>query len=217
MTPAEYDAWYDTDRGRWIGETEYRLLSAMLAPSHGESVLDVGCGTGWFARRMAADGQSCLTGVDLDFPSLAFARQRRADIACVQADACRLPFGDNSFERVMSVAALNFVADWPQALAEIVRVANRRFAVGLLHRHSLLWLAKGREDDDGDYRGAHWHSRREILGALTGLPVEHVRIRSAVLFPGGSPMARFAERHLPQTVPFGALIVVAADKRHDGV
>lgn len=26
MNPAEYDAWYDTPRGRWIGETELQLL-----------------------------------------------------------------------------------------------------------------------------------------------------------------------------------------------
>lgn len=32
MNPADYDAWYDSERGRWIGETEYRLLLNALAP-----------------------------------------------------------------------------------------------------------------------------------------------------------------------------------------
>ena len=32
MQPEQYEAWYTTPRGTWIGEEEYRLLDAMLAP-----------------------------------------------------------------------------------------------------------------------------------------------------------------------------------------
>jgi len=32
MTPERYDAWYETPRGRWIGEIEYRLLVELLRP-----------------------------------------------------------------------------------------------------------------------------------------------------------------------------------------
>lgn len=53
MNPAEYDAWYDTDSGRWIGDIEYRLMTELLKPEAGESILDVGCGSGWFTRRFA--------------------------------------------------------------------------------------------------------------------------------------------------------------------
>lgn len=31
MRPAGYDAWHDSDRGRRIGETAYRLLLSLLA------------------------------------------------------------------------------------------------------------------------------------------------------------------------------------------
>lgn len=60
MTPAEYDAWHDTDLGRRIGETEHRLLTELLTPQFSDRVLDVGCGTGWFTRRMAG-----LAGVEV--------------------------------------------------------------------------------------------------------------------------------------------------------
>jgi hypothetical protein len=31
VTAQQYDAWYGTPRGAWIGETEYRLLCRLLA------------------------------------------------------------------------------------------------------------------------------------------------------------------------------------------
>lgn len=67
----------------------------------------------------------------------------------MEADACCLPFANDSFRKVMSVTALCFTADWPQALSEIVRVTSDRFAVGVLNRHSLLWWKKGRIDPFG--------------------------------------------------------------------
>lgn len=107
-----------------------------------------------------------VTGVDVDDNALDFARQRSGPAVCyVQGDACRLPFPDQSFDQVISITALCFVADWPRALAEIVRVTRRRFVLDLLNRHSLLWLDKGRSGGQDAYRGAHWHSRRE-LGAF---------------------------------------------------
>jgi len=56
VTPERYDAWYDTPRGRWIGGVEWPLLRSALELRAGDSVLDVGCGTGWFTRRVAAEG-----------------------------------------------------------------------------------------------------------------------------------------------------------------
>lgn len=42
MKPAEYDAWYDSPRGRWIGQAEYQLLLDQLVPKPGDNVLDTG-------------------------------------------------------------------------------------------------------------------------------------------------------------------------------
>ncbi|MFZ5786019.1 MAG: hypothetical protein ACOY3Y_06220 [Acidobacteriota bacterium] len=48
MDADEYDRWYETPRGRWIGERETAFLLDALQPRPGESVLDAGCGTGYF-------------------------------------------------------------------------------------------------------------------------------------------------------------------------
>ena len=212
MIPADYDAWYDSPRGSWIGHAEYHLmLSELAAPSEGR-LLDVGCGTGWFTRRLAALPNLQVTGLDLDPEFLAFARGHDPRSTYLQADALALPFADNSFDYVLSVAALCFTADWQKAVSEIVRVTRKRFAIDLLNRHSLLWFDKGRHGGSGAYRGAHWLSPTEFRAGFEGLPVANVRARSAIFLPSGNGVARMAERLLPGCLPWGGLMVLSGDK-----
>lgn len=209
MTPDEYDAWYDTPRGRWIGNTEWALLRSALELRAGDSVLDVGCGTGWFTRRAAADGAR-VVGLDVDEGALDFARRHSPEqVEYVRGDAARLPFEDRSFDKVMSVAALCFVQQWPHAIAEIVRVSRGPFALGLLNRNSLLWLQKGGGGGLGAYRGAHWHTTSEVAGVLRRLPVAEVRYSFAVFLPGGSAAAQMTEWALPAALPFGSFMIAS--------
>ena len=197
MTPEQYNAWYDTPRGRWTGEVEWALLRSALELRPGDSVLDVGCGTGHFTRRAAADGAR-VVGLDIDERALEFARGRSPEtVQFLPGDATCLPFDDRSFDEVMSVTALCFVPQWQKAVAEIVRVSRRRFALGLLNRNSLLWLQKGRGGGSGAYRGAHWHTVAEIAAVLRSLPVTDVRYSFGVYLPGGGAAARVIERALP--------------------
>ena len=210
MNPAEYDAWYDTPRGRWIGETELALLQRLLNGKPGDSILDVGCGTGWFTRRLTTAGLT-TTGLDPNPEWLAFARAQGGGERYIEGNALSLPFADASFDLVVSVTALCFVADWPRALSQIVRIARRRFVLGLLNRHSLLYLQKRRHGGSGAYQGAHWHTQDEVLEALASLPVANVKVRTAVFLPSGSGLARAAENALPQTLPFGSFLAVSGE------
>jgi SAM-dependent methyltransferase len=212
MTPADYDAWYDTPRGRWVGETEFRLVRRQLGPQPGETLLDVGCGSGWFTRRFAAeiarDKGWNVTGLDRDPAMLAFARAHGRDERYLVGDARALPFADASFDRVIAIASLCFVADEGRALAEIVRVARRGFAVGWLNRHS-LWHR--RHAGRPAYRGAAWHTAEEVRALFAGLPVASLRLSSAVLLPGGGPFARLVESLAPARTTFGALLLATGE------
>ena len=48
---AAYDTWYRTEKGQWIGDAEFSLLMKLLHPIANQSLLDVGCGTGYFTQR----------------------------------------------------------------------------------------------------------------------------------------------------------------------
>lgn len=212
MDPAGYDAWYATPRGRWIGETEYALAARALDARPGDSLLDVGCGTGWFSRRAAADGLA-VTGLDPDPQSLDFARANgRPAQDWVRGDARALPFADASFDHVLSIAALCFIDDERQAVAECVRVARRRFAIGWLNRASLLYRQKGQGGGSGAYRGARWHTAAEVGALFAGLPVRHLRLRSAVFLPSASRPARCLEWGVPGVLPWGGLLLATGEK-----
>ena len=204
MTPDDYDGWYATSRGRWIGEAEYQRAASLLDASPGDTLLDVGSGTGWFSRRAAADGL-VVTGVDPKRAWIEYARQNSGTaLSWVEGDARRLPFADRSFDHVLSIAALCFVDDERRAVSECVRVARKRFVIGWLNRSSLLYWQKGRRGGRGAYRGARWHMRREIVALLDGLPVRKLVVRSAILLPSGGRIARAIEGLVPASVAWGA-------------
>lgn len=217
MQAEEYDAWYRSGRGAWIGGIEQRLLVDLLVPRRGETVLDVGCGTGYFTRGLADEAAvAWAAGADLDLAMVRFAAAR-GRAACLVADGQRLPFADRSFDLVISVTALCFMRDARSALLEMLRVARRRVAIGLLNRNSLLWFARGRHGGRGAYRGAHWHTRREVERLFAGQPAQNLMLRTAILLPGGGRLARRLEPHLSRLAPrCGAFLAAAADVAPEG-
>lgn len=116
-SPAQYDAWYSTPRGRWIGETEFGLLARHVNEVPGAGVIDVGCGTGRFSRRFADAGFN-VTGIDIDAASVEFARSKSdGQGSFLVGDARQLAFPDRSFDYPES-AALGRVStgQWPRQL-----------------------------------------------------------------------------------------------------
>lgn len=209
---AEYEAWYETARGRWIGETEFTLLREMLCPEPDASLIDVGCGTGFFTRLFATEVRGAVVGIDPDEDALLFARNH-----AVRGEGYRggkaesLPFSDGEFDFCVSVAALCFIPEEKQAVKEMLRVTRRRFAIGLLNRRSLLWWKKGRGEDTGSYRGAHWHTPREARSLFEGLAIENLKLRSAIILPGGGRFARWVERFWPRSWLCGAFLCVSGE------
>lgn len=211
-TAQQYDAWYYTSRGAWIGEIEFRLLRELLRAERGKSLLDVGCGTGYFTRRFVGEADLQTVGLDRNAPWLNFARAHGAgsERYCL-GSAESLPFADRSFDYSVSVTALCFVEDTRRAIEQMLRVTRTRFAIGLLNRHSLLYLQKGRAGGSGAYRGARWHTGLEIRMLLEGLPAANLRVRSAVFLAGGGPFARSVERLIPYRLLLGSFVVIAGD------
>lgn len=94
-----------------------------VAPSQGESVLDIACGTGVVARLAQHRGHAGrLVGIDLNTAMLAVARAKSAGVEWIEGSALDLPFDTNSFDVVLCQLGLQFFPDRPLALKEMVRV-----------------------------------------------------------------------------------------------
>jgi ubiquinone/menaquinone biosynthesis C-methylase UbiE len=82
-----------------------RIVDLVLAGRNAVDALDAGCGTGFLSLELAVRGHR-VTGVDFAPAMLAEARrkatERGASIRFEEADAERLPFGDRSFDIVVS-------------------------------------------------------------------------------------------------------------------
>lgn len=87
-------------------------------------VLDVGCGTGMLAGRLATAGLDVI-GVDPSKGMLDVMASDAKAAHAVRGSGGRLPFGDATFDLVLTVAALHHVADPAEVritLMEMVRV-----------------------------------------------------------------------------------------------
>jgi demethylmenaquinone methyltransferase/2-methoxy-6-polyprenyl-1,4-benzoquinol methylase len=83
--------------------------------------LDVCCGTGDIAARLARTGAE-VTGLDFSHEMLSVGRQRFPGITFMQGDAMALPFPDQSFRIVTMGYGLRNLARWEKGLAELARV-----------------------------------------------------------------------------------------------
>jgi SAM-dependent methyltransferase len=90
------------------------------------TALDVGCGTGALATRLAGVGYE-MVGVDPSEGMLEVLRERTPGIRAVRGSGTALPFEDESFDLVYCVAVMHHIAD-PEGvrrtLSEMVRVAR---------------------------------------------------------------------------------------------
>ena len=94
---------------RWLGDLR------------GLRVLDVAGGDGYWAGLARRRGAHAVS-VDLSRPKMLRGQRLAGPPALVEADALALPFADGSFDRVMSICAIEHFDDGEAALDEMARV-----------------------------------------------------------------------------------------------
>jgi len=120
--------------------TRSRLLST-LAPQPGETVLEVGPGTGYYTLDVAdwvkPDGEVDILDLQpemLDHTMRRAGERGLANVTPTQSDATSLPFGDGTYDAAYLVTVLGEIPDQDAALRELARVLKPggRLVVGEL-------------------------------------------------------------------------------------
>jgi SAM-dependent methyltransferase len=160
---ARYEGWY-SGPGRHADTLERRLLAKLLRTfPQACTALEIGCGTGHFARWLAAQNLQ-VTGLDISAPMLAEARKLNG-LSYLEGDALDLPFGERSFDLAVLITTLEFVSDPLAALAEAVRIARQGVILGVLNRWSLL-ARSYRATGKPLWRSAHFFSPFELANLV---------------------------------------------------
>jgi ubiquinone/menaquinone biosynthesis C-methylase UbiE len=110
-------------------------LIAYLGIEKGDDVLDLGCGAGGISEYISDETGAHVTGLDYAESGIATAINRteskRDRLTFVQGDMNSLEFPEQSFDQVISLDTIYWVADIDEALASIVRLIKPRGKLGI--------------------------------------------------------------------------------------
>lgn len=140
----------DTERGQ-VTQTAAQIYDEFFVPAlfqewtphiadraqikAGQTVLDVACGTGILARKVAkcVGANGTVIGLDVNNGMLDVARQTAPQISWRQGVAEDLPFDDNYFDAVVSQFGLMFFENRQKAISEMLRVlrSNQRLVIAV--------------------------------------------------------------------------------------
>ena len=96
---------------------------AIARPKEDESVLDIGCGSGWLLGALGRHGMRRVYGVDLSRGQyLKGKRTRGLQIGFAEGDAYRLPFKESSLDVVLMTEVLEHLESPVVTLKEAARV-----------------------------------------------------------------------------------------------
>lgn len=223
-------------RGRTAAHARLvRRFLAFIPLRAGDTVLEVGSGTGSVLRHMATrvGARGRVVGVDRSSALVRTAGRllrdhpRRARIALRVADGTRLPFRTGRFDATLAVTVLLHVADPLRVVREMARVTRPGGRVAAQDQDfgAVVVTHPDRELTERILEGVTAHlypepwSGRRLVGLLRSAGLEHVRLRTDVYQDTTlRPYTKaFLERRAENAVRFGLVPASGAQRWLDGI
>ncbi len=204
-----YEKWLEKPNTRQALQLELQLMRDMLKPTAGDSLVDIGCGTGVCMETFLELGLK-VTGLDASTYALDIALDKTGhQVDYYKGFAEDLPFDDNSFNHACLFTTLEFVDDPQKALAEAFRVANDRVFIGVLNRYALKGVERRVKGifNASIYNRARffsvWELKHMIFELLGKVPVSW-RTVCQLPSPSGRIASSLDQSKWLQRCPFGA-------------
>ena len=184
----KYDAWYDSEEGRPLYESELACLRPLVEDAP-RPILEVGVGTGRFAMHFPD-----VTGIDPSLNSLRIAEKR--GVKTVHGYGENLPFGDETFGCILIIVTLCFVERPLDVLREAKRVLRKEgnIIIGLVPKDSPWGNSYEEKKRAGHsfYSNARFYTLKDVENMLQVAGLKISRIRSTLLQRPDEPR-RFEE------------------------
>jgi ubiquinone/menaquinone biosynthesis C-methylase UbiE len=173
----KYDAWYDSDEGMIIYESEFLCLTSLIEDIS-FPMLEIGVGTGRFAMRFPD-----IIGVDPSVNALKIAKSR--GLKTLQAIGEDLPFDDKTFKYVLIIVTLCFAEDPLAMLKEAKRVlrTDGYIIIGIVPKDSPWGLFYEEKKKNGHpfYSHSNFYTLRDVEAFLKTLDMQITAISSTLL------------------------------------
>jgi ubiquinone/menaquinone biosynthesis C-methylase UbiE len=175
---------------------EERRLACHLATFGGKDVVDLGCGTGRWLRKLETLRPKSLTGVDFSHEMLDQARPKCAPTTkLLEADCINSPLHSGAADRILASFLLSYLLDLPAFARESARILRNKGSILISDLHfntaSYGWRRTFRAG------GAVFEieTQRYTLTYLVGV-MQHAGFRLGYLadWPFGTPEAQIFER-----------------------
>ena len=118
---------------------EQHVVTPMIRSAAPRRALDVGTGSGRYLPVLASAGADLVVGIDA---SMAMLSRQAPNHVRVCGDACRLPFGDGSFDLVSGLLVVGDLPDLDVWLSEVARVLRAGGHLIYSDFHE-TWAARG--------------------------------------------------------------------------
>lgn len=133
------------------------------------SVLDLGSGTGFFTRQLAAKyPASQIVGLDIAEGMLHYAAEQSDGINWLCSDAELLPIADNSVDIIFSSLAIQWCNNLPQLMAGLARVLkpDGQLRIATLGPHTLHELKSAWQQVDNYVHVNRFQSQQALVAAI---------------------------------------------------
>ena len=138
LDETEYEALYrDHPRVHEGTDNSEACIRRIIDNTVGDTICDVGCGTGVLLRRLreGRGGRGRYTGVDFVVDDAAAIE----GVDYVAAEIEDLPFADGAFDTVICTHVIEHVLEYRQAIAELRRVARKRLIIVVPREREYLY------------------------------------------------------------------------------
>ncbi|MBU0992423.1 MAG: class I SAM-dependent methyltransferase [Proteobacteria bacterium] len=203
-----YEKWVTSQNNSFAIDLETCIMLDLLKPSKGETLLDIGCGTGTAFRPLIEKGIQ-VTGIDPSPYMLDIAGKNGGNkVDLYRGFAEDLPFEDNSFNHALIITTLEFSDNPVMVLEEASRVAKDRIFIGVLNRYAIKGVqrrVKGIFSKTIFNRAKFfsiWEIKQMIWETLGDVPVSW---RTVCQFPAssGKIFNKIERSRIVQRFPFG--------------